>query len=102
MSGLPAHVAVNEEGDNYAEVQKAIKLFRQLNEQSGWKTAVDNKGGKIMMKKRDQGLATVKGESKVNGVTTEQVLGTILNEAARRQCECRVVLSAVWGECPAE
>lgn len=99
MSGLPSHVAIKDDAANYGEVQKAIKLLKQLNQsgQNEWKVAVDRNGGKIFMKKRDEGLNIVKGESKVNGATTEQVLGTILNEAARRQCACRMFLDAKFG-----
>ena len=91
VAGLPTHVAVNEEASNYAELQKGQKLFKSVlgAGKNDWTVAVDPKGSKIYMKSRDgNGLPAVKGESVAKGVTTEQVLGTILSDAARRECKC--------------
>ena len=87
MAGLIAHVAPNTESSNYGEVQKAIKMFKQIADGGKWKQAFDQKGNKIFFRDRDEGLPAVKGEAKVEGVTTEQVLATILSTVARKQCE---------------
>lgn len=87
---LPNHVVPNTEAASYGELQKAQKLFKNLlsSPDQEWSFAVDPKGNRIQMRARDGNLLPiVKGESLVEGVTTEQVLGTILSAAARRDCE---------------
>lgn len=85
---LPTHVTPNIDAPSYAELQKAQKLFKNLlgSNDGQWSVAIDHKGNKIHMLKRDGLLPIVKGEAMVEGVTTEQVLGTILSSAARREC----------------
>ncbi|SCV71339.1 BQ2448_2927 [Microbotryum intermedium] len=89
FAGLPGHVAVDTEAANYGEIQKAIKLVKSIAGSRDFSQAVDEKGTKILMKRDDDGLPTVKGEWNVEGVTTEQVAGTILSEAARREWDVR-------------
>ncbi|KDE03535.1 hypothetical protein MVLG_06001 [Microbotryum lychnidis-dioicae p1A1 Lamole] len=90
FAGLPAHVALDTEAANHGDIQKAIKLVKSVAGSRDFSQAVDEKGTKIFMKKRDDdGLPTVKGEWNVEGVTTEQVAGTILSEAARREWDVR-------------
>jgi hypothetical protein len=100
FAGLPSHVSQNTEAPGYGEIQRAQKLFKAILGSSGsdWTVAVDHKGSKIWMRKRDGNvLPIVKGEATVEGVTTEQVLGTILSEAARRDCEsCASRLFVHW------
>ena len=86
---LPLHVLPNTDADSYADLQKAQKLFKSLLSapDNDWTSAIDPKGNKIYMRKREGDLLpTVKGEALVEGVTTEQVLGSILSSAARREC----------------
>lgn len=92
FAGLPSHVAVNQDAKSYGDSQKAIKLFRSLNDGGNWSLALDRKQRKIQHRKREgEGLPIVKGEATVEGATTEQVLGTILSDVARRECECGVI-----------
>ncbi|ORY75942.1 hypothetical protein BCR35DRAFT_325733 [Leucosporidium creatinivorum] len=95
-AGLPEHVEVNTDANSYSEVQKAIKLFHSLNEQTDWTLAVDQKQRKIW-KGQAQGKRAllVKGEATVEGATTEQVLGTILSDTARREWDTRFSSSAL-------
>ncbi|KAM0790700.1 hypothetical protein ACM66B_004557 [Microbotryomycetes sp. NB124-2] len=95
MAGLIAHVSQNTDADNYSEVQKAVKLFKQIADGGKWKQAVDNKGNKIFFRERDEGLPAVKGEAKVNGVTTEQVLATILSTVGRKRWDGRFLNSTL-------
>lgn len=89
-AGLPSHVEVNTDAKAYPEAQKAIKLFHSLNQETDWTLAVDQKQRKIWKRQgQGQGSLVVKGEASVEGATTEQVLGTILSDAARRECESR-------------
>ncbi|GAA5822023.1 hypothetical protein JCM10212_004659 [Sporobolomyces blumeae] len=87
LVGLPSHVELERDASSYAEVQTAIKLFRATLDQAGgtgWTTARDPEGNKITLKSRgDDQVPLVKGEADVGGVTTEQVLGTILHSGAR-------------------
>lgn len=100
FAGLPSHVEVNKEVKSYAEAQKAIKLFRSLNDGGDWTLAVDQHQRKIWMRKREgDGLPIVKGEAVVEGVTTEQVLGTILSDTARRECESPSSRLALKADC---
>lgn len=91
FAGLPLHVVPNLEADSYGELQKAQKLFKGLlaSDTREWSLAVDAKGSKIWMRKREGGgsLPVVKGEYVIEGVTTEQVLGTVLSQTARKECE---------------
>lgn len=91
FAGLPLHVVPNREADSYGELQKAQKLFKGLlaSDSREWSLAVDAKGSKIWMRKKEGGgtLPVVKGEYIVEGVTTEQVLGTVLSQTARKECE---------------
>lgn len=90
IGGLPQHVQPNEDASSYAELQKAQKLFKAILavDESQWTVAHDHKQSKIWMKKRDGDLLpVVKGEAVIEGVTTEQALGTILSGAARKECE---------------
>jgi hypothetical protein len=89
-AGLPVHVGANEDSATYAELQKAQKLFKSIlaMDQNDWNVVQNQSQSKIWMKKREGGLLPiVKGEALIEGVTTEQVLGTILSGAARRECE---------------
>ena len=92
VAGLPSHVELNKDSGSYGEIQTAIKLFRATNDSAGgqgWTVANDPSGNKIVMKKRGEGeIPVVKGEADIGGgVTTEQVLGTILHSSARILCE---------------
>lgn len=93
---LPVHVTSNTDAASYAEIQKAQKLFKSLLStypSNEWSVAQDHKGGKIWMKRRDPSvLPVVKSEATIEGVTTEQVLGSILSEAARRECKYSITL----------
>lgn len=100
-AGLPSHVEVNTDAKSYPDVQKAIKLFHSLNQETDWTLAVDQKQRKIWKRKAQRnGSLVVKGEAIVEGATTEQVLGTILSDAARRECECRLDSSAAITDLP--
>jgi len=90
--GLPSHVELDRDAASFGEVQTAIKLVRATLDSAGgqgWTVANDPTGNKIVMKMRGEGeLPVVKGEVEIGGgVTTEQVLGTILNTSARILCE---------------
>lgn len=90
VGGLPQHVQTNEDAQSFAELQKAQKLFKAILavDESQWTVAHDHKQSKIWMKKREGDLLpVVKGEALIEGVTTEQALGTILSGAARKECE---------------
>ncbi|BGP02139.1 START-like domain protein [Rhodotorula toruloides] len=96
--GLPAHVELVKDGASYEAVQTALKLFKATLSQGsggGWRTAKDPDGTRIWMKAKEGArgeteLPIVKGEAEVENVTTEQVLGTILNESARRIWDPRI------------
>lgn len=91
-AGLPVHVGANEDSATYPELQKAQKLFKSIlaMDQNDWTVVQNQSQSKIWMKQRESGLLPiVKGEALIEGVTTEQVLGTILSGAARRECEYR-------------
>lgn len=86
--GLPSHVELDRDAASFGEIQTAIKLVRANLDSAGgqgWTVANDPTGNKIVMKMRGEGeLPIVKGEIDIGGgVTTEQVLGTILNTSAR-------------------
>lgn len=83
-----AAATLDESADSYKEIQDAQKKFKSLAGAKGdWSTAQDAKGGKILMKKGDGDLPTVKASAVVEGATTEQVLATINSYAARKICE---------------
>lgn len=89
--GLPSHVELDRDAASFGEIQTAIKLVRANLDSAGgqgWTVANDPTGNKIVMKMRGEGeLPIVKGEIDIGGgVTTEQVLGTILNTSARILC----------------
>lgn len=93
--GLPAHVELVKDGASFEAVQTALKLFKATYSQGAggaWRTAKDPDGTRIWMKAKEGAaggeteLPVVKGEAEIENVTTEQVLGTILNESARRIC----------------
>ncbi|GAA5870056.1 hypothetical protein JCM1840_003569 [Sporobolomyces johnsonii] len=93
--GLPSHVELDRDAASYGEVQTAIKLFRAMLASSGggeWKMARDQEGTKVWMRERDdrKGLPVVKGEAEIEGVTTEQVLGTLLSSTARTTWDPRI------------
>lgn len=97
---LPVHVLPDSGAACYPDLVKGQKLFKALAASfpSGeWSSAQDTKGNKIWMKTREGGdvLPLVRGETLVEGVTTEMVLGTILSEAARRECESLFLVSPV-------
>lgn len=84
------HVAVNEEANSFPDSVKGLKLFKKLAgmEDRDFQAVVDQFGTELLSKKRDgKVLPIVRCESVVEGVTTEQVLGTIMSSAARRECE---------------
>ncbi|GAA5961479.1 hypothetical protein JCM3765_003597 [Sporobolomyces pararoseus] len=86
--GLPSHVELDRDAASFGDIQTAIKLVRATLDSAGgqgWTVANDPTGNKIVMKMRGEGeLPVVKGEIDIGGgVTTEQVLGTILNTSAR-------------------
>lgn len=87
-AGLPSHVELDRDATSFGDVQTAIKLVRATLDSAGgqgWTTANDPTGNKITMKMRGNSeLPIVKGEVDIGGgVTTEQVLGTILHTTAR-------------------
>lgn len=99
--GLPAHVELDKEGKAFEAVQTGFKLFRaMLGSASGgaWRVAKDQDGTRVWMRDREgekqgEGLPIVKGEGEIEGVTTEQVLGTLMSESARRICAWSFSLS---------
>ncbi|GJN92620.1 hypothetical protein Rhopal_005655-T1 [Rhodotorula paludigena] len=96
--GLPAHVELDKEGKAFEAVQTGFKLFRaMLGSASGgaWRVAKDQDGTRVWMRDREgekqgEGLPVVKGEGEIEGVTTEQVLGTLMSESARRIWDPRI------------
>lgn len=89
-SALPFHVHPNEEITSYLDIQRAQQVFKGfLSTQGGeWKTIKGDKGVAIFVREASgNGLGVVKGERRMTGVTTEQVLGTLLSEGARKECE---------------
>jgi hypothetical protein len=88
---LPVHVGPITDANTYPEIQKAQKLFKSLLSSypsNEWTNATDAKNAKIWLNRRGGDvLPIVLGESLVEGATTEMVLGTILSEAARRECK---------------
>ncbi|GAA5899771.1 hypothetical protein JCM8208_004559 [Rhodotorula glutinis] len=96
--GLPEHVAMDRDAESYGAVQTATKLFRATAGGvggAGWRAAKDQEGTKVWMREKDgeqegKALPIVKGEAEIERVTTEQVLGTLLNESARRIWDPRI------------
>ncbi|KAI5476356.1 START-like domain protein [Pseudohyphozyma bogoriensis] len=102
FGALPSHVEPNSEATNYGDVQKAQKLFRALVgvPEAEWSLAKDGKDGKetkILMRRRDTGLPIVMGQTRIGGVTTEQVLGTLLSGAARKDWDVRYHRTSLVG-----
>jgi len=99
--GLPEHVAMDRDAESFGAVQTATKLFRAMAGGvggAGWRAAKDQEGTKVWMREKDgeqegKALPIVKGEAEIERVTTEQVLGTLLNESARRICASFLSLS---------
>lgn len=94
---LPVHVGPVTDASTYPEIQKAQKLFKSLLSSypsNEWSQASDAKNNKIWLMRRGADvLPAVFGEALVDNVTTEAVLGTLLSEAARRECKlylCRM------------
>ncbi|BGP50226.1 hypothetical protein JCM10450v2_006142 [Rhodotorula kratochvilovae] len=96
--GLPEHVEMNTDAASYSAVQTASKLFRAMAGSvggAGWRVAKDQEGTKVWMREKDgetpgKALPVVKGEAEIENATTEQVLGTLVNEAARRVWDPRI------------
>ncbi|GAA6048862.1 hypothetical protein JCM3770_003657 [Rhodotorula araucariae] len=96
--GLPEHVEMNRDAASFAAVQTAAKLFRAMAASvggAGWRVAKDQEGTKVWMREKDgesggKTLPVVKGEAEIENVTTEQVLGTLMNESARRVWDPRI------------
>merc|ERR1719487_1214054 len=96
--GLPEHVAMDRDADSFGAVQTAAKLFRAMAGSvggAGWRAAKDQEGTKVWMREKDgeqegKALPVVKGEAEIERVTTEQVLGTLMNESARRIWDPRI------------
>ena len=72
------------------ELESAKSRFTELREGGGdWSEIRDIQGGKILTKKAKGGLPIVKSETRIEGVTTAQVVGTILSGSARRMWDKR-------------
>ncbi|GAA6031564.1 hypothetical protein JCM8097_006522 [Rhodosporidiobolus ruineniae] len=85
--GLPPHVELNKDGESYGAVKSALERFKAAlaEGEAGWKVATDEEGTKIWTREKGKGgMPDVRGEAELGGVTTEQVLGTLMSEAARR------------------
>ncbi|GAA5961850.1 hypothetical protein JCM21900_006461 [Sporobolomyces salmonicolor] len=100
--GLPSHVELDRDAASYGEVQTAIKLFRAMlasSEGGEWTMARDQEGSKVWMRERNDrsGLPVVKGEAEIEGVTTEQVLGTLLSSTARTTWDPRIETTQLIG-----
>ncbi|KAL8278519.1 hypothetical protein RQP46_009011 [Phenoliferia psychrophenolica] len=89
---LPPTVEPNEDATSYADIQKAHKQLKQqlASSPNEWSHYVDHEDNAFWTKKRDgEDLPVVKGEAIIEGVTTEMVLGTIKNSAARKVWDVR-------------
>ena len=72
------------------ELESAKSRFTELREGGGdWSEIRDIQGGKILTKKAKGGLPIVKSETRIEGVTTAQIVGTILSQSARRMWDKR-------------
>lgn len=95
-SDLPPQVPFNEKHPSAQDVLQAkAKLEQLLSSQGTWDKAVDPQGNPLYTQTvQGSSLPIMKGEAKMpSGITTEQVLGTIMSTAARRICKfCRVLL----------
>jgi hypothetical protein len=69
------------------DLEQGRSLFDDLSgDNSGWNLATDHKGARFHMKDTKGGLPIIKAAVKIEGVTTEQILGTVISQAARRIC----------------
>ena len=85
---LIAHVATNTDASSYGDIQKASKQFKSMLGKGDWQTMLDHEGNKIFIKDGEGEIPAGKGEHILENITTEQVLGTLLNGAARKVCAC--------------
>lgn len=89
-SGLPPHVTFDDRHPSAKSVLQAKQSLEQvLSSPSNWDKAVDSQGNPLYTQSvQGSSLPVMKGEARMpSGVTTEQVLATILSTAARLICE---------------
>lgn len=89
-SGLPPHVSFDDQHPSAKKVLQAKQNVEQiLTSSANWDKAVDTQGNPLYTQTvQGSNLPIMKGEAKMPaGVTTEQVLATILSTAARLICE---------------
>lgn len=90
VAGLPPQVPFDSSHSSASAVMKAKEDLEQLLAGTGqWEKAVDTQGNPLYTRNvQGSDLPIMKGEASMpSGVTTEQVLGTLLSSAARRICE---------------
>lgn len=81
---------IEQDHKSAKELESAKARFVELREGGGdWSAIRDIQGGKMLTKKAKGGLPIVKSETRIEGVTTAQVVGTILSQSARRMWDKR-------------
>lgn len=79
--------SIQEAHKTSKDLDAGRQLFEELQGDSGrWNQAVDSLGARFYTKDAKGGFPTVKASVNIENITTEQVLGTILSQSARRIC----------------
>lgn len=83
-AALPQGAVYLDSHASSTEVEAADTLLKELLREKAWSQARDGQGHTIYFKRDQDGTSTIRSNTSIPGVTTEQVIGTLLSLSARR------------------